>query len=140
MHHKKQKAEDDKQDQLFEVGINTDRHRICRAKLDLYFMLYKLDASVIENTLTATEVPHLCNKTLITNLYDISKIADLDVSTICAEQAKGGVPVTVHSWIRKVRSPNVQSPQIRQLKVLFRYCHELERYLFEPVGQPLCFN
>ena len=103
-------------------------------------VLGKIDASLARKPLTITEAPHLDTKALISNLDEVAKSVDLDVSTILTKQIKDPVLGTVRSWIRKQISPNVKSPEIQQSKGLLRYWQELDRLLIEAEGQLLCYN
>ena len=103
-------------------------------------MLGKFDTSLTRKALTATEAPHLDTKTLITKLDEVSKVVDLDVSTILAEQIKDLLLGIVRSWIRKGNLPDVKTQEIQQSKGLLRYCQERDRLLIEAEGQLLCYN
>ena len=131
---------DDAEDN-FICGINThaDRYRLCKAKAALV-VLGKIDASLAKKPLTATEAPHLDNKSLIAKLDEVAKTNDLDVSTILAEQNEDPVLGTVRSWIRKGTLPEPKDPEIQQSKALLRYCQEFDRLLIEEKGQLLCYN
>ena len=76
----------------------------------------------------------------MSNLDEVAKSVDLDVSTILAEQIKDPILGTVRSWIRKQISPNVKSPEIQHSKGLLRYCRELDRLLIETEEQLLLYN
>ena len=93
-----------------------------------------------KKTLTATEAHHLDTKALIANLDEVSKMVDLDVSTILAEQIKDLVLGIVRSWIRKGILPDAKTPEIQQSKGLLRYCQERDRLLIEAEGQLVCYN
>ena len=73
-------------DQIFEVNISTDHYRLCKAKLAHDTVLGKFDTSLTKKALTATKAPHLDTKALIAKLDAVSKVVDLDVSTILGEQ------------------------------------------------------
>ena len=128
----------DEADQIFEVNINTDHYRLCKAKLAHDTVLEKFDTSLTKKALTAAEAPHLDTKALIAKLDEVSKVVDLDVSTILAEQIKDSVFGIVRSWIRKGNLPDVKTPEIQQSKGLLRYCQERDRLLIEAEGQLLC--
>ena len=131
---------DDEGDHILEVNFNTDHNRLCKAKLAHDNMLGKLDAALTNKALTATEDPHLDTKALTAKLDEVSKLVDLDVSTILAKQIKVPVPGIVPSWIHKGNSPDYKSTEIQQSKVLLRYCQERYRLLIEAEGQLLCYN
>ena len=130
----------DEGDQIFEVNINTDHYRLCKAKLAHDTVLGKFDTSLTKKALTATEAPQLDTTALIADLDDVSKVVDLDVSTILAEQIKDPVLGIVRSWIRKGNLPDVKTPDIQQSKGLLRYCQERDQLLIEVEGQILCYN
>ena len=130
----------DEGDQIFEVNINTDHYRLCKAKLAYDPSLGKFDTSLTKKALTATEAPHLDTKALIAKLDEVYKVIDFDVSTILAEQIKDPVLGVVRSWIRKGNLPDVKTPEIQQSKGLLRYCQERDRLLIEAEGQLLCYN
>ena len=125
---------------MFEVNINTDHYRLCEAKPAHETLLGKFDTSLTKKALTATEAPQLDTKALIAKLDEVSKVVDLDVSTILAEQIKDPVLGIVRSWIRKGNLPDVKTPEIQQSKGLLRYCQERDRFLVEAEGQLLCYN
>ena len=121
----------DEGDQTFEVNINTDLYRLCKAKLAQDTVLGKFDTSLTKKALTATEAPHLDTKALIAKLDEVSKVVDLDISTILAEQIEDPVLGIVRSWIRKGNLPDVKTPEIQQSKGLLRYCQERDRLLIK---------
>ena len=114
----------DEGDQIFEVNINTDHYRLCKAKQTHDTVLGKFDTSLTKKALTATEAPHLDTKTLIAKLDEVSKVVDLDVSTILAEQNKDPVLGIVRSWIPEGNLPDVKTQEIQQSKGLLRFCQE----------------
>ena len=103
---------DDEGDQMFEVNINTDHYRLCKAKVAHDTVLGKFHTSLTKRALTATEAPHLDTKALIAKLDEVSKMVDLDVSNILAEQIKGPVLGIVRYWICKGNLPNAKTPEI----------------------------
>ena len=131
-------AEDDKEDQFFRVNINTDHYRLRKAKLAQGTVLGTLDALFTKKTLTATAGPNLITKGLITKIDKLSKVKDLDVSTILAKQNKNPVLGTVRSWIRKRLSPNIESLETLQPKGLLFYCQSFNGPLIETEVQLLC--
>ena len=117
-----------------------DHSRLCKAKTAHDSVLGEIDPSSGKKPLIVTEAPHLDTKALISNLDEVAKSVDLDVSTFLAEQIKDPVLGTVRSWIRKENFPDVKSPEVQQSKGLLRYCQELDRLLIETEGQLLCYN
>ena len=117
----------DKGDQIFEVNIITDHYRLCKAKLAHDTVLGQFDTSLTNKAQTATEAPHVDTKSLIAKLDEVSKVVDLDGSTILAEQIKDPVLGILRSWIRKGNMPDVKTPEIQQSKGLLRYCQERDR-------------
>ena len=87
-------------------------------------MLGKTDASLVKESITTSEAPHLDTKALIQKLDEVAKAEDLDLSTILAEQFKDPVLGTVRPWHRKNTPPRIKSPEIQQSKCLLRYCQE----------------
>ena len=96
-----QAAEEDEGEHVFEVNINTDQYRLCKAKLAHDSSPGKSDTSLTKRALTATEAHHLDNRALIAKLDEVFKLVDLDVSTILSEQIKDLVLGIVRSWIHK---------------------------------------
>ena len=90
-------TDDDEDNLICEINLNTDNYRLCKAKAAPDAVLGKIDASLAERTLKATEEPHLDIRSLITKLGDVAKTVDLDVSTILAEQIKDPVLGSVRS-------------------------------------------
>ena len=107
-------TDDDEDHPMFEINLNADNYRLCKAKAAHDALPAKIDASLAKKPLTATEAPHFDTKSLITKLDEVAKTIDLDVSTILAEQIKGLVLGTVRSWIRKGTSPQPKAPEIQQ--------------------------
>ena len=132
--HKQMKV--DEGDLIFEENINRDHYRLCKAKLAQDTVLGKFDTSLTKKALTATEAPHLDTKALIAKLDEVSKVVDLDVSTILAEQIKDPVLGIVRSWIRKGNLPDVKTPEIQQSKGLLRYCQERDQL---PIKQKVSY-
>ena len=66
-----QGAQDDEEDHIFEVNINTDHYRLCKTKLAHESQLGKLDTSLTKRALTATEAPHMDTKALIAKLDEV---------------------------------------------------------------------
>ena len=95
---------------IYEINLNSDNYRLCKAKATHDAVLGKIDGSRAKKTLTATEMPHLDTKCFIAKLDDVAKTVDLDVSTILAEQIKDPVLGTVRSWLREGTSPERKSP------------------------------
>ena len=133
-------TDDDEDNLICEVNTHANHYRLCKAKAAHDAVLGKFDTSLVKKPLTATEAPHMDNKSLIAKLDDVAKTVDLDVSTILAEQNKDPVLGTVHSWLRKGILPEAKSPDIQQSKGLLRYCQEFDRLLIEEEGQLLCYN
>ena len=132
--------EEDEDDHIFKPDTNIDHYRLCRAKTAHDSVLRKIDVSLAKKPQTNTEYLHLDTKALIAKLDEIAKSVDLDVTNILAEQIKDHLRGTVRSWIRKILSPDVKSPEIQQSKGLLRYCREHDRFLIETEGQLLCYN
>ena len=133
-------TDDDEDNLICEINTHTDHYRLCKAKAAHDAVLGKIDASLTNKPITATEAPHLDTKSLIAKLDDVAKTVDLDVSTILAEQIKDPVLGTVRSWIRKGISPEPKNPEVQQSKGVLRYCQEFDRLLIEEEGQLLCYN
>ena len=125
---------------IFEVNINTDHYRLCKAKQAHDSVLGKLDTSWTKKARTATEAPQLDTNAVIAKLDKKSKMGDLDVSTILIEQSYDPVLGYVRCWKRKGKLPNGKSPEIQQSKVLISCCQELDRFLIEAEDQLLCCN
>ena len=98
-------VDDDEDNILYEINLNADIHRLCKAKAAHNTVLGKTDPSLAKKPLTATEAPHLNTKSLIAKLDEVAKTINLDVFTILAEQIKDPVRGTVTSWFRKGTSP-----------------------------------
>ena len=64
-------------------------------------MLAKLNTSLTRKAPIATEAPLVDTMASIAKFGEVSKMVDLDVSTILAEEIKDPVFGTVRSWIRK---------------------------------------
>ena len=111
-------TDDDEDNLIYEIDLNADNSRLCKANVAHDAVLGKIDASLDKKPLTATEAQHLDNKSLIAKLDDVAKTIDLDVSTTLAEQIKDPVLGTVRSWIRKGTSPEPKTPEIQQSKDL----------------------
>ena len=105
---------------ICEMKTHTDRYRVCHAKAAHDAALGKIDASIANKPITATEAPHLDTKSLIAKLDEVAKTIDFGVSTILAEQIKDPVLGTVRSWIRKGIPSEAKTPEIQQSKGLLR--------------------
>ena len=110
LHHDEDDATtDDNEDNLIvERNTHANHHRLCKAKAAHDAVLRKIDASLAKKLLTATEAPHLDNKSLIAKLEIVAKTVDLDVSTILADQitdlALGTVRFLLHKGLRPKRN------------------------------------
>ena len=133
-------TDDDEDNLICEINTYVDHYRLCRAKAAHDAILGKFDASLAKKPLTATETPHLDNKSIIAKLDEVAKTVDLDVSRILAQQIKDPVLGTVRSWLRRGISPEAKSPDVQQSKGLLRYCQEFDRLLIEEEGQLLRYN
>ena len=116
--------DDDEDNFICEKNTHADRYRLCKAKAAHDAVPGKIDASLAEEPLTATEAPHLDTKSLIAKLDEAPKTNNLDVSTILVEQIKDPVLGTVRSWIRKGISLEPKTPEVQQSKGLLRFCQE----------------
>ena len=132
-------TDDDEDNIIYEINLNADNYRLCKAKAAHDAVLGKVHASLAKKPLTATEAPHLDTKSLFAKLDEVAKTIDLDVPTILAEKIKDPVLETVRSWIREGTSPEPKTPKIQQSKGFLRYCQEFDRLLIEE-GQLLCYN
>ena len=133
-------ADDDEDNLTYEINLNANKYRLCKAKAAHDAVLGRIDASLAKKPLAATEAPHLDAKSLIAKLDEVAKTIDLDVSTILAEQIKDPVLGTDRSWIRKRTSIERKDPKIQQSKEHLGYCQEFDRLLIEEDGQVLCYN
>ena len=88
-----------------DISVQADEPRLCQAKQAHDVVLGKADASLVNKFLTTSDAPHLDTKALIQKLDEVAKAADLDVSTILAEQLMDLLLGTVRSWIRKNTPP-----------------------------------
>ena len=77
-------TDDDGDNLICELILNADNYQLCKAKTAYDAVLEKINTSLAEKTLTATEVPHLDTKALLTKLVNVAKTVGLDVSTILA--------------------------------------------------------
>ena len=109
-------------------------------RLDPLMTRYSVKANAFSSkkTLSTTAVPHLRTQDLITELDDVAKFVDLDVSTLLQEKLKDPILSIVCSWIEGSTSLDLRAPEIPQCKTLLRYDPELERLLIEEHGQLLC--
>ena len=127
----------DEDNLICEINPNADKYRLCKAKAAHDAVLGKIDTSLANKSLTATEAPHLDTKPLIAKLDDFAETVDLVVSTILAEQTKDQILGTVRSRIQKWISPEPKTPEIQQSKGLLEHCQEFDRLLIEGEGQIL---
>ena len=127
--------DDDEDNLICEINPNADTYRLFEAKAAHDALLIKIDASLLKDTLTAMEAPHLDTKSLSAQLDDLAKTIDHDVSTILAEQIEDPVIETVRSWIPKGTSVEPKSPEDQHSKGLIRYYQEFDRLLIEEDGQ-----
>ena len=98
------------------------------------------DTLLAKKTLSVAVAPHLRTQDLITKLYEVANVVDLDVPTIVQEQLKDPVLSILCFWIEENLSPDLKAPEIRQSKGLLRYGQELDRLLIEEHGQLLCYD
>ena len=133
-------TEDEDDNIVYDISLQADQARLCRAKQAHDLVLGKTDASLAKKCLMDSDAPHLNTKALIQRLDEVAKAVDLDVSTILEEQMKDPVLSIVRSWIRNNAPPDSKSPEIQQSKGLLRYCQEFDRLLIEEEGQLLCYN
>ena len=124
-------TDDDEDNLICEINRNAENFRMCKAKAAHDAVLGKIDASMVNKTLTATKAPDLDTKFLVAELYDVAKTIDLDVSMILAEEIKDPVVGTVRSWLREGILPEAKSPEMQYSKGLLRFCQELGRLLLE---------
>ena len=132
--------DDDENNFICEVNTQANRYRLWKTKAAHDAVLGKIDFSLANKPLTATEVPHLDTKSIIAKLDEFAETIYLDVSTILAEQIKDPVLGTFRSWIRKGILPEPEDPGIQQSKGPLRYGQEFDRLLIEKEGQLLCYN
>ena len=92
-------SDDDEDNVIYEINLNADNYRLCKTKAAHEAVLGKIDASLANKPLTATEALHLDTKSLFTKLDNVVRTMDHDVSTILAEQIKDPVFGTFRSWI-----------------------------------------
>ena len=101
-----QATQNEEEDHIVEVNTSTNHYRLCKAKLAQDYALGKLDTSLTKNALTATVAPHLDTRDLIVKLDEVSKMVDIDVSIILAEEIKDHILGIVRSWIRRGSLPD----------------------------------
>ena len=92
-------TDDDEDNLICEINLNTNNHRLCKAKAAHDAVLGKLDASLTKKAFTTVEAPHLCPKGLKAKIDDDAMTVDLDMSTILAKQNIDPILGTVRSWI-----------------------------------------
>ena len=109
-------TDDDKDNLGCQLNLNAHNYRRCKGKAAHVLDLCKIDASLAEKTLAATEAPRLNTKVLVTKLDCVTKTLDFDVSTILVEQIKDPVLGTVRSWLREGTSPDAKSSRRQQSK------------------------
>ena len=132
-HHINTDSEDD--NIVSDFSIQAYQTRPCQARQAHDWLPGRSGASLVKKLLTTSDAPHLDTKSLIQKLDEVEKTADLDKSTILADQMKDPILGTVRSWIRKNTPPDTKSPEIQQIKGLLRYCQEIDRLLIEEKGQ-----
>ena len=78
----------------------------------------KVERPLSNKSLDADQFPHVDTKDLLQKLSDDSKIANLDITTLVAEQINDPVLQVVRSWVTNNNKPTTKTPEIQQSKAL----------------------
>ena len=78
----------------------------------------KVGRPLLNKSLDAEQFPHVDTKDLLQKLSDCSKIADLDIPTLVAEQINDPELQVVRCWVRNHNKPTTKTPEIQQSKAL----------------------
>ena len=91
----------------------------------------KVERPLLNKSLDAEQFPNIDTKDLLPKLSDYYKIADLDITTLVAEQITDPVLQVAQSWVRNDNKPTTKTPEIQQSKALLSYFNNFNQLFLD---------
>ena len=134
-------SSDDEED-VAELNLSSGDHEFYRDKSTAKEKnnSQKVKRPLLNKSLDAEQFPHVDTKDLLQKLSDYSKIADLDITTLVAEQINDPVSQVVRSWVRNNNKPTTKTPERQQSKALLSYFNNFNQLFLDKESNLLCYN
>ena len=130
------------EEEVAELHLSSEDHEFYRDKSTAKEknISQKRERPLLNKNLDVEQFPHVDTKDLLQKLSDYSKTADLDITTLVAEQINDPVLQIVRAWVRNKNKPNTKTPEIHQSKALLSYFNNFNQLFLDKESNLLCYN
>ena len=134
-------SSDDEED-VAELHLSSGDHEFCRdnSLAKEKNILQKVGRPLLNKSLDPEQFPHVDTKDLLQKLSAYSKVADLDIPTLVAEQINDPVLQVVRSRVRNQNKPTTKTPKIQQSKALLAYFNNFNHFFLDKESNLLCYT